>query len=76
MEYRQLGRTGLRISVVTLGTMGFGGTGWAEPVGQIDVPGAKEQIAMARDAGVNMIDTADVYSRMGVRHDRHPAVAG
>ena len=62
MEYRQLGRTGLRISVVTLGTMGFGGTGWAEPVGQIDVPGAKDQIAMARDAGVNMIDTADVYS--------------
>ena len=62
MEYRQLGRTGLRISVVTLGTMGFGGTGWAKPVGQIDVHGAKEQIAMARDAGVNMIDTADVYS--------------
>ena len=62
MEYRQLGRTGLRVSEVTLGTMGFGGTGWASPVGQIGVDGAREQIAIARDAGVNLIDTADVYS--------------
>ena len=62
MEYRQLGRSGLRVSTVTLGTMGFGGTGWATPVGNIDVDGAREQIAIARDAGVNLIDTADVYS--------------
>jgi len=62
MQYRQLGRTGLRVSTFTLGTMGFGGTGWATPVGKIDVDGAREEIAIARDAGVNMIDTADVYS--------------
>src|ERR1700761_3960323 len=62
MQYRQLGRTGLRVSTFTLGTMGFGGTGWATPVGKIDVDGAREQIAIARDAGVNLIDTADVYS--------------
>ena len=62
MEYRQLGRSGLRVSTITLGTMGFGGTGWAQPVGQIDVEGARRQIGMARDAGVNLIDTADVYS--------------
>jgi aryl-alcohol dehydrogenase-like predicted oxidoreductase len=62
MQYRQLGRTGLRVSNFTLGTMGFGGTGWATPVGKIDVAGAREQIAIARDAGVNLIDTADVYS--------------
>src|SRR3954463_1376066 len=62
MQYRQLGRTGLRVSTFTLGTMGFGGTGWASPVGQIGVDGAREQIAIARDAGVNLIDTADVYS--------------
>ena len=62
MQYRQLGRTGLRVSTFTLGTMGFGGTGWATPVGKIDVDGAREQIAVAREAGVNLIDTADVYS--------------
>ena len=62
MQYRQLGRTGLRVSTLTLGTMGFGGTGWATPVGQINVEEAREQIAIARDAGVNLIDTADVYS--------------
>ena len=62
MEYRQLGRSGLRVSTISLGTMGFGGTGWATPVGQIDVEGARKQISLARDAGVNLFDTADVYS--------------
>jgi aryl-alcohol dehydrogenase-like predicted oxidoreductase len=62
MQYRQLGRTGLRVSAFTLGTMGFGGTGWATPVGTIDVEGAREEIAIAGEAGVNLIDTADVYS--------------
>jgi|tagenome__1003787_1003787.scaffolds.fasta_scaffold20834842_1 aryl-alcohol dehydrogenase-like predicted oxidoreductase len=62
MKYRQLGRSGLRVSTMTLGTMGFGGTGWASSVGQIDVVGARKQIKLARDAGVNLFDTADVYS--------------
>jgi len=62
MEYRQLGKAGLRISTLTLGTMGFGGTGWASAVGHIDVEDARRQIALARDAGVNLIDTADAYS--------------
>jgi aryl-alcohol dehydrogenase-like predicted oxidoreductase len=62
MEYRQLGTSGLRVSALTLGTMGFGGTGWAAAVGTTDVEGARRQIAMALDAGVNLIDTADVYS--------------
>jgi aryl-alcohol dehydrogenase-like predicted oxidoreductase len=62
MEYRQLGTSGLRVSTLTLGTMGFGGRGWAAAVGTIDVDGARRQIAMALDAGVNLIDTADVYS--------------
>jgi aryl-alcohol dehydrogenase-like predicted oxidoreductase len=62
MEYRQLGRSGLRVSTLTLGTMGFGGTGWAKAVGTLDVDAARAQITLARDAGVNLIDTADVYS--------------
>jgi len=62
MEYRQLGNSGLRVSTVTLGTMGFGGTEWASPVGHIDVDGARKQIGLAREAGVNLFDTADVYS--------------
>jgi aryl-alcohol dehydrogenase-like predicted oxidoreductase len=62
MDYRQLGRSGLRVSTITLGTMGWGGTGFAEAVGKIDVDGARRQIELARAAGVNLIDTADVYS--------------
>jgi aryl-alcohol dehydrogenase-like predicted oxidoreductase len=62
MEYRHLGKTGLQVSTVSLGTMGFAGTGWASPVGHIDVDGARRQIDIAQAAGVNLIDTADVYS--------------
>src|ERR687890_2350616 len=62
MEYRQPGRSGLRVSTITLGTMGYGGTGWAKAVGSLDVDAARKQIAVARDVGVNLIDTADVYS--------------
>src|ERR1700744_2641530 len=62
MEYRQLGRSGLRISTLTLGTMTFGGKGGFGQVGSTDLAGAKRQIGMALDAGVNLIDTADIYS--------------
>ena len=62
MEYRQLGRSGLRVSTVSLGTMGFGGTGWASPVGRLDVKAARQQIDICLEAGVNLIDTADIYS--------------
>ncbi|MCU1527947.1 MAG: aldo/keto reductase [Frondihabitans sp.] len=62
MDYRYLGNTGLRVSTVSLGTMGFAGTGWASPIGHIDVDGARRQIDIAQAAGVNLIDTADVYS--------------
>src|SRR5215469_1864647 len=62
MEYRQLGRSGLRVSALTLGTMTFGGRGGFRAVGATDVDGARRQLDMCLDAGVNLIDTADVYS--------------
>ncbi len=62
MEYRQLGRSGLRISTLTMGTMTFGGVGPFAPVGDTDVAGARRQIDRCIDAGVNLIDTADIYS--------------
>jgi aryl-alcohol dehydrogenase-like predicted oxidoreductase len=62
MEYRQLGRSGLRISKLTMGTMTFGGRDKFSNVGATDVEGARRQIETALDAGVNLIDTADVYS--------------
>jgi aryl-alcohol dehydrogenase-like predicted oxidoreductase len=62
MEYRQLGRSGLRVSALTLGTMTFGGRDGFHAVGATDVDGARRQVDMCLDAGVNLIDTADVYS--------------
>ena len=62
MEYRQLGHSGLRISALTLGTMTFGGRGGFSAVGATDVDGARRQVDICLDAGVNLIDTADVYS--------------
>ncbi|MGZ4349134.1 MAG: aldo/keto reductase [Solirubrobacteraceae bacterium] len=62
MEYRSLGSSGLRVSSLTLGTMTFGGQGNFANVGDTDLAGARRQIDMCLDAGVNLIDTADVYS--------------
>lgn len=62
MEYRQLGNSGLRVSKLALGTMTFGGQGKFQFVGETDLASAKRQIDIAVDAGVNLIDTADVYS--------------
>jgi aryl-alcohol dehydrogenase-like predicted oxidoreductase len=56
MEYRTLGRTGLKVSVHCLGAMMFG------PWGNTDEDECERMIHRALDAGVNFIDTADVYS--------------
>ena len=62
MDYRPLGTSGLQISTLTLGTMTFGGLGNFASVGTTDLAGAKRQIDMCLDAGINLIDTADIYS--------------
>jgi aryl-alcohol dehydrogenase-like predicted oxidoreductase len=62
MRYRQLGASGLRVSVLTMGTMTFGGTGGFASVGSTDLDGARRQLDRCLEAGVNLVDTADVYS--------------
>ncbi len=62
MEYRRLGRSGLFVSALTLGTMTFGGRGKFGMVGSTDVAGATRQVDLCLDAGVNLFDTADAYS--------------
>jgi aryl-alcohol dehydrogenase-like predicted oxidoreductase len=62
MEYRQLGHSGLRVSVLGLGTMTFGGESAFSKVGATDVEGARRQVDLCIDAGVNLFDTANIYS--------------
>jgi len=62
MRYRLLGRTGLFVSEICLGAMTYGGKGRWEVVGRLGIPEAQAQIKAAFDAGVNFIDTANVYS--------------
>ena len=71
MEYRNLGRSGVKVSPLCLGTMMFGG--------QTDEPTSGRIIAAAREAGINFIDTADVYNEgrseevtgRAIRPERH-----
>jgi len=60
MKYRQLGRSGLRVSVLSLGTMPFGGHQRTEK-GKVEVPAARRMLDIALDAGVNLVDSADIY---------------
>jgi len=62
MRYRLLGRTGLYVSEICLGTMTYGGKGRWAPIGRLGLPEVQTQIKAAFDAGVNFIDTANVYS--------------
>ena len=55
MEIRRLGRTGLKVSALCLGTMTFG---WS-----VDEPTSHSILSTAFDAGINFIDTADIYVR-------------
>ena len=62
MEYRTLGRSGLKVSVLTMGTFTFGGAGPFAMVGQQGVPEARRLVDLCIDAGVNLFDTANMYS--------------
>ena len=63
MEYRQLGHSGLKVSALSFGAGTFGGAGeFFRAWGQTDVDEAKRLIDICQEAGVNLIDTADVYS--------------
>lgn len=63
MRYQKLGNTGLFVSELCLGTMTFGGEGgmWGK-IGQLDQAQADTLVGSALDAGINFIDTANVYS--------------
>ncbi|MGV9796649.1 aldo/keto reductase [Mycobacterium sp. NPDC003449] len=61
MEYRLLGRSGLRVSALALGTAAFGNSepdGW----GAIDLSEARRQVDASIDAGVNLVDTSNFYA--------------
>ena len=63
MHYRPLGRTGQFVSEICLGTMTFaGGAGMWRAIGSVEQKGATALVERALAAGVNFIDTADVYS--------------
>jgi aryl-alcohol dehydrogenase-like predicted oxidoreductase len=62
MRYKLLGRTGLYVSELCLGAMTFGGKGFWEVIGKLGNKEVEALLGVSLDAGVNFIDTADVYS--------------
>lgn len=62
MRYRLLGKTGVYVSELCFGAMTFGGKGFWEVVGKLGQKEVDTLVGTALDAGVNFLDTADVYS--------------
>jgi aryl-alcohol dehydrogenase-like predicted oxidoreductase len=62
LRYNLLGRTGLYVSELCLGTMTFGGKSFWEVIGKLGAKEVETIIGTSLEAGVNFIDTADVYS--------------
>jgi len=64
MEYRQLGGSGLNVPVLSFGTATFGGVGdFFKAWGTTQLEDARRMVNLCLDAGVNLFDTADVYSK-------------
>src|ERR1017187_8916146 len=62
MEYRLLGASGLEVSVLSFGTMTLSGEGRFAAMGNVQTEEARRQIEICIEAGVNLFDTADIYS--------------
>ena len=62
MKYHLLGQTGLYVSELCLGTMTFGGQGFWSQIGQLKEDVVTPLVKKAFEAGINFIDTANVYS--------------
>ena len=62
MEYRLLGASGLQVSVLSFGTMTLGGEGRFAAMGTVQAEEARRQVEICIEAGVNLFDTADIYS--------------
>ncbi|HEX6833268.1 MAG TPA: aldo/keto reductase, partial [Rudaea sp.] len=63
MEYRLLGRSGLKVPVLSFGTGTFGGVGeMFKKWGTTDVAQAQRLVDICLEAGLNFFDTADIYS--------------
>jgi Aldo/keto reductase family len=77
MEYRQLGHSGLKVPVLSFGTGTFGGgTEFFKAWGSSDVAEATRLVDVCLDAGVNLFDTADIYSRGIAEEILGKAIAG
>ncbi|WP_095961784.1 aldo/keto reductase [Corallococcus macrosporus] len=77
MEYRQLGGSGLKVPVLTLGTGTFGGQGdFFKVWGNSGVPEATRLVDISLEAGLNMFDSADIYSGGAAEEILGKAIAG
>ncbi|HEY4387438.1 MAG TPA: aldo/keto reductase [Ktedonobacteraceae bacterium] len=77
MEYRQLGGSGLKVPALSFGTGTFGGANeFFRAWGSSDVAEARRLIDMCLEAGVNLFDTADVYSKGASEEILGKAIAG
>ena len=77
MEFRQLGRSGFKVPVLSLGTGTFGGTNeFFAAWGSTQIPEATRLVDICLDAGLNMFDTADIYSEGESEKVLGAAIAG
>ncbi|HEX4170708.1 MAG TPA: aldo/keto reductase [Bryobacteraceae bacterium] len=77
MEFRRLGRSGFKVPVLSFGTATFGGRGeFFQSWGSTDVDEATRLVDICLEAGLNMFDTADVYSHGASEEILGKAIAG